>query len=294
MLRSVVLKACRRWIFLLAALLPTIAATAQAAEDLADSASRRLAGLRGVAVDDAQAAAAGIHKLSSRRLTLYTDCPLTTKFAACRRSSTRRFPSGALFASYRPRARRLADDRLHHQGQGPFSIDGPAAGRPAAFSARLLAEQPTLALRAAQRLLSPPPLAARRRARLHEHPFGRLRPAGGTWKAWPNCWPPIGSPGRLTLNWMPGHREDVPEWGRIRIIKDACRGPSAHVVGRRRQLSSPAYLVTSLRLVLGPGGDVGPRSALPRPLSANSIASSPDGDVNARNSAGSSSRTGGK
>ena len=71
-----VLKACRRWIFLLAALLPTIAAAAQAAEDLADSASRRLAGLRGVAVDDAQAEAAGIHKLASTRLTLYTDLPI--------------------------------------------------------------------------------------------------------------------------------------------------------------------------------------------------------------------------
>ena len=31
---------------------------------------------------------------------------------------------------------------LHHQGQGPVRIDGPAAGRPAAFSPRLFAERP--------------------------------------------------------------------------------------------------------------------------------------------------------
>jgi hypothetical protein len=40
--------------------------------------------------------------------------------------------------------------------------------------------------------------------------------------------------GRLTLNWMPASREEVPEWGRIRIVKDAL------AAGRRMQ---PADIV---------------------------------------------------
>ena len=50
--------------------------------------------------------------------------------------------------------------------------------------------------------------------------------------------------GRLTLNWMPGRREDVPEWGRIRIVKDACAAHRPMSLDDVVNYSSTAYLRT--------------------------------------------------
>ena len=287
MLRSVALKACRRWIFLLAALLPPIVAAAQAAEELADSASRLLPGLRGVAVDDAQAEAAGIHKLASTRLTLVHGLAHRRRGpppAGGLRSGVS--PVVRLFSPLAGRARQMADDRLRHEGQGPLPEDRPLAGRLAAVSARVLAERRTLALRAAQRVLSPPLVAARRDARLHEHAFGRLRAAvvhGRHGRAAGHPSAPrrpldaqldAGAPrGRAGVGTHPHHQ------GRL-------RGPSGHVPGRRGQLFLHGLSShRAVRLVLGPGGDVGPRSALPRSFSPTLSASSRKG-TSARSSGG--------
>jgi hypothetical protein len=48
--------------------------------------------------------------------------------------------------------------------------------------------------------------------------------------------------GKLTLGWFPATRDDVPNWGRIKIIRDAVRSDSALTIDEILAYNSDAYL----------------------------------------------------
>ena len=69
--------------------------------------------------------------------------------------------------------------------------------------------------------------------------------------------------GRLTLGYMPRSRDEVPQWGRIRLIQDAVaegRAPALKKVIEFVRHDAPRD--GALRLVLGSGNVAGPPSAL--------------------------------
>ena len=65
-------------------------------------------------------------------LMLYTDLPLSEEVDRLPEVFDQAFPQWCDYFHVRPPPRRLADDGLPHQGQGPLRAAGPAAGRPAA------------------------------------------------------------------------------------------------------------------------------------------------------------------
>ena len=229
--------------FVLAALLLPLTAAAQAAEEAADSASRRLPGLRGVAVDDAEAAAAGIHKLASKRLTLYTDLALDDEVRRLPEVFDQAFPqwcacfrvSPAEHAKWRMTGF-IMKDKARFQKTGLLPGELPPFLHGFSRNDELwLYEQPSEYYR--------------RHLLLHEGTHGFMNTLLG------GCGPPWYMEGmaellathrlregRLTLNWMPASREDVPELGRIRIIKDECAAHRAMSLDGVVNLAAPAYL----------------------------------------------------
>ncbi len=179
-------------------------------------------------MDDAQAEAAGIHKLTSARLTLYTDLALDDEIRRLPEVFDQAFPQWCDYFRIAPAAHAkwrmtgfLMKDKARFQKTGLLPDDLPPF--PHGFSRNnelWLYEQPSAYYR--------------RHLLLHEGTHGFMNTLLG------GCGPPWYMEGiaellathrvrdgRLTLNWMPEGRDDAPYLGRIRIIKDACAAQRA-------------------------------------------------------------------
>ncbi len=229
-----------------AAGLPPAKGADEAAGQPADSVARPMPDLPQVHIDDTQAAAAGIHKLSSRRLVLYTDLPLGDEIRRLPGIFDQAFPQWCDYFRVRaPAAWQMTGfimkDKARFQSTGLLPADLPHFLH--GFSRNNLLW-----------LYEQPSDYYRRHLLLHEGTHGFMNTVLG------GCGPPWYmegmaellathrlAGGRLTLNWMPANRDDVPEWGRIRLIKEAFaagRGvPVADVVGfpPRNYLENDAY-----------------------------------------------------
>ncbi|MGO8690526.1 MAG: hypothetical protein ACLQLG_12965 [Thermoguttaceae bacterium] len=196
----------------------------RAAEDNgqpADAAAEMMPNLPLVRIDDAKIAAAGIRKLSSRRLVLYTDLPLSEEVRRLPEVFDQAFPQWCDY--FHIRAADHADwrmtgciikDKARFESTGLLPADLPHFVHGYSRNDWLwLYEQPSDYYR--------------RHLLLHEGTHGFMNTLLG------GCGPPWYmegmaellathrlKDGRLTLNWIPEGRDEVPEWGRIRIVKD--------------------------------------------------------------------------
>lgn len=188
----------------------------------ADSAARMVPDVPRLKVDDTRAAAAGIRKLSGKRLTLYTDMPSAEQIDRLPEMFDQAFPQWCEYFNIDPADHPdwkltgfLMKDKARFQGTGLLPGSLPPFEHGYARNYELwLHDQPSDYYR--------------RHLLLHEGTHGFMNTLLGA------CGPPWYMEGtaemlathrwhdsRLTLNYMPGSREEVPLWGRIRIIKDA-------------------------------------------------------------------------
>ena len=129
-------------------------------------------------VDDARAAAAGIRKLPGKRLTLYTDLAgeeidrLPAVFEQAFPQWCRYFGVNESDHADWHVTGCLMKDKARFVAAGLLPADVPVPR-----AAAITRDDTSLALRAADRLLSPRVAAARGDARLHVHAVGQLRPA---------------------------------------------------------------------------------------------------------------------
>lgn len=173
------------------------------------------------AVDDARAAAAGIHKLTGRRLTLYTDLAgaaveeLPAVFEQAFPQWCRYFGvKEDRYADWRMTGVLMKDkDRFVRSGLLPDDLPPFPHGYTRGDTCWVY-EQPSEYYR--------------RHLLLHEGTHGFmltvLRSSGPPWY-FEGLAEYLGThrwrDGRLTLGYMPQGREEVPEWGRTRVIQDA-------------------------------------------------------------------------
>lgn len=188
----------------------------------ADSSARFIPNLPRRVIDDAKAAAAGIRKLASKRLTLYTDLPSTPEIDELPRMFDQAFPQWCdyfgiepgNFPAWRMTGFLMKDkDRFRRTGLLP----GDLPPFPNGFSRNdelWLYDQTEDYYR--------------RHLLLHEGTHGLMNTIlGGCGPPWymegtaellaTHRW----DKGKLTLGWVPPSREDAPGWGRVRMIRDA-------------------------------------------------------------------------
>jgi len=188
----------------------------------ADSAARYIPNLPRRVIDDAKAAAAGIRKLASKRLTLYTDLPSTPEVDELPGMFDQAFPQwcdyfgidAEKFPAWRMTGFLMkAKDRFRRTGLLP----GDLPPFPNGFSRNdelWLYEQTDDYYR--------------RHLLLHEGTHGLMNTIlGGCGPPWymegtaellaTHRW----AAGRLTLGWVPPSREAALGWGRVRMIRDA-------------------------------------------------------------------------
>jgi len=188
----------------------------------ADSVAQWIPDLPRMQVDDARSAAVGIRKLTGERLTLYTDLPADEEIERLPQIFDQAFPQWCEY--FHIDKSRHADwnmtgflmkDKARFQRAGLLPGGLPPFKNGFARNYELwLYEQPSDYYR--------------RHLLLHEGTHGLMNTILGA------CGPPWYMEGiaemlsthrwhngRLTLNHVPANREEVPHWGRIRLIKDA-------------------------------------------------------------------------
>ncbi len=188
----------------------------------ADSAARWIPELPRMQVDDARAAAGGIRKLSGKRLTLYTDMPPAKAVDQLPEVFDRAFVQWCEYFRVDPAQHPdwsmtgfLMKEKARFQQTGLLPGDLPSFKNGYARNYTLW-------------LYDQPSDYYRRHLMLHEGTHGFMNTILGA------CGPPWymegiaellathrWGDGRLRLNHFPTGREEVPYWGRIRIIKDA-------------------------------------------------------------------------
>ena len=175
-----------------------------------------------IRVDEARAAAAGIRKLSGSRLTLYTDMPKSPQVDDLPRVFDQAFPQLCKYFNIDPATHPdwrltgfLMQQKERFQRTGLLPDDLPdfqhGYGRNHEFWLHDQASD-----------------YYRRHLALHEGVHCFMNTTLGA------CGPPWymegiaellsthrWKDGRLTLNYLPADREEVPQWGRIRIVNDA-------------------------------------------------------------------------
>jgi len=211
----------------------------------ADSAPRWVPNLPRMQVDDARAAAAGIRKLSSKRLTLYTDLPASEEIERLPQIFDLAFPQWCEYFRIDQAKRAnwsmtgfLMKDKSRFQQTGTLPGDLPPFQHGYARNYELW-------------LYDQPSDYYRRHLLLHEGTHGFMNTILGA------CGPPwymegiaemLGThrfqDGRLTLNYMPASREEVLHWGRVRIIKDAFAENRAMHLANVLEYSASAHLKT--------------------------------------------------
>ncbi|MBN2473925.1 MAG: hypothetical protein JXB62_04925 [Pirellulales bacterium] len=211
----------------------------------ADSAARWIANLPRIQVDDARAAAAGIRKLSGKRLNLYTDMPPGEPIDSLPELFDLAFPQWCAYFHIDPAKHAdwnmtgfLIQDKARFQQTGLLPSDLPPFQHGFARNHELW-------------LYDQPSDYYRRHLLLHEGTHGFMNTMLGA------CGPPWymegmaemlsthrWHDGRLTLNYMPQSREEVPEWGRVRIIQDAFAERRAKQLNNVIEYSASAHLET--------------------------------------------------
>jgi hypothetical protein len=187
-----------------------------------DSKPQGIAKLPEAQVDDARAAAAGIRKLSGRRLTLYTDLPPDEEIDQLPQLFDQAFPQWCRYFDVPAAAHSgwkmtgfLMKDKTRFQKAGLLPEGLPPFQNGYSRNHTLW-------------LYDQPSSYYRRHLLLHEGTHGFMNTIlGGCGPPWymegiaellaTHRW----HDGRLTLNCIPANRDEVPQWGRIRIIKDA-------------------------------------------------------------------------
>jgi len=186
----------------------------------ADSASRLLTGVKRMKIDEEAVAAAGIRKLSSKHLTLYTDLPSSAEVDELPKVFDLAFPQWCEYFGIDPVKEAdwqitgcLMKDKDTFQRGGLIPSNLPKFAHGWARNWELwLFEQPSDYYR--------------RHLLLHEGTHAFMNTMLGA------CGPPwymegmaellsthSWADGKLKLNYMPVDRDEVPHWGRIRIIK---------------------------------------------------------------------------
>lgn len=174
-----------------------------------------------VEVDEARAEAAGIHKVSGPRLTLYTDVAIDDEIEALPVAFAQAFPQWCEYFGVDPATLAdwqmtgfLMEDKSRFEKLGLLPEELPPFEHGFARDYDLwVYEQPSAYYR--------------RHLVLHEGTHGFMNTVlGGCGPAWymegmaellaTHRW----KDGVLTLNTMPQSRDEVPMWGRIKIIKD--------------------------------------------------------------------------
>ena len=190
--------------------------------EVPDGASQWVPGLPRIEVDEARAAAAGIRKLQGERLTLYTDLQPDAEIDVLPEVFSQAFPQWCEYFSIDPADHAdwratgfLMEDKetFRRAGLVPESLPEFAHGFSWNYDLWMF-EQPTAYYR--------------RHLLLHEgtHSFMNtiLRGCGPPWYMEGTA-ELLGThqwlDGRLTLNVMPPTRDDVPMWGRIKMVQDA-------------------------------------------------------------------------
>lgn len=188
----------------------------------ADAAARWIPNLPRMRIDDARAAAAGIRKLSGRRLTLYTDMPAAAEIDRLPEVFDQAFPQWCEHFQVDPAKHAdwgltgfLIRDKARFRGAGLLPEGLPPFEHGFARNYEFW-------------WYDQPSDYYRRHLMLHEGTHAWMNTILGA------CGPPWYmegiaellsthrfADGRLKLNHIPRRREDVPHWGRIRIIKDA-------------------------------------------------------------------------
>ena len=187
-----------------------------------DSAPRWIANLPSMRIDDDRAAAEGIRKLLGKRLLLYTDMPPDEEIQRLPKLFDLAFPQWCKY--FNIDAARHADWKMTG-----FLMKDKARFRRAGLVPDSLPQfRNGFARNYELWLYDQPSDYYRRHLLLHEGTHGFMNTIlGGCGPPWymegiaellaTHRW----TDGRLTLNHMPAGRDEVPEWGRIRIIKDA-------------------------------------------------------------------------
>jgi len=207
---------------------PTAAARGPGADEVAAAvqpvapAPRPTANLPRLRVDDARATAAGIRKLSGQRLTLYTDLPPGEEIDQLPNLFDQAFPQWCKYFD--------VDAAGHSDWKmtGFLIKDKDAFGRTGLLPEGLPPFQNAFSRNHELWLYDQPSSYYRRHLLLHEGTHGLMNTIlGGCGPPWymegmaellaTHRW----QNGRLTLNYLPAERDEVPYWGRIRIIKDA-------------------------------------------------------------------------
>ena len=193
-----------------------------AAVEPVDSAPWRVGNLPRPRVDDARAAAAGIRKLSGNRLTLYTDLPPSQEIEQLPNLFDQAFPQWCKYFDV---------DAAEHSDwkmTGFLIKDKTRFRRTGLLPEGLPPFQNAFSRNHELWLYDQPSSYYRRHLLLHEGTHGLMNTIlGGCGPPWymegtaellaTHRW----QEGQLTLNYLPGERDEVPYWGRIRIIKDA-------------------------------------------------------------------------
>ena len=210
--------------------------------DVPDAAASWVPELPRLAVDDARAAAAGIRKLSGRRLVLYTDLVADEEVDVLPAVFDQAFPQWCDYfgveESKHPDWRMTAllmKDKARFKRAGLLPDELPPFEH--GFSRNYdmwLYEQPSAYYR--------------RHLLLHEGTHGFMNTLFGA------CGPPwymeglaelIAThrwrDGRLRLNHMPANREEVPMWGRIKIVRDCFAEGRARRLGSILEFRPPAF-----------------------------------------------------
>jgi len=184
----------------------------------ADISGRRYPGFP---IDDSRLLQAGLHKISSARLTLYTDLPITPEIDELGRVFDAAYPQWCAFFGITPDSRPWKMTGFLMKDPRPFRELGvlpswlpPFANGFSVGNVLWIYEQPSAYYR--------------RHLLIHEGTHGFLRAHFGDWI------PPWYNEGiaellgthfwdgqTLRLGVVPKSREEVPMWGRIKIVRDA-------------------------------------------------------------------------
>jgi len=189
--------------------------------DVPNAPSRSIPNLFRIEVDEARAAAAGIRKVAGKRLTLYTDLAPDEEVDVLPEVFAQAFPQWCEYFGVDPA------DHPDWTTTGFLMKDKDAFRRAGLMPDELPPFQHGFSWDYTLWVYEQPSAYYRRHLLVHEGTHSFMNTVLG------GCGPPwymegmaelLGThrwhDGRLTLNYMPASREEVPMWGRIKIIKD--------------------------------------------------------------------------
>ena len=224
---------------------PLAPAPADAMRDVPDAAAAWVPNLASVQVDEDRARAAGIRKVSGRRLTLYTDVAVDDEIKALPAAFEQAFPQWCEYFG------------VEESDHADWRMTGFLMKDKSRFEALgLLPEELPPFLHGFSRnndfwLYEQPSAYYRRHLALHEGTHGFMNTVLGS------CGPPWymegvaellsthrWHDGRLELNYLPRSRDEVPMWGRIKIVREDCAAGRAQHLERVLRYRPREYLAT--------------------------------------------------